>query len=174
MIVVALIGTLTTIAIPNMQKFQARSRVAEAKTHLRSMSTAYITYYHANDAVSTNLVTIGWQPEGTPRYIYGIFVSASADTGQLVTQGRVNGSLMVTNAGLPLSFLNLLPSSPLFVWLNTAPNADRPGPLLMRVAAVGNVDSDDTLDTWIYDTINIGVMFGTDAGFNHTVDDTET
>ena len=43
MIVVAIIGILAAIAIPNFIKFQARSKQGEAKTNLKSLFTAQKT-----------------------------------------------------------------------------------------------------------------------------------
>src|ERR1700678_400737 len=45
MIVVAIIGLLAALAIPNFLKFQARSKQAEARTNLKSYYTANKSYY---------------------------------------------------------------------------------------------------------------------------------
>ena len=45
MIVVAIIGVLATIAIPNFIKFQLRSKSGESKTNLASIRTAEKSYY---------------------------------------------------------------------------------------------------------------------------------
>ena len=39
MVVVAIIGILATVAVPNFQKYQARARIAEAKAHLNGIFT---------------------------------------------------------------------------------------------------------------------------------------
>ena len=45
MIVVAIIGILAAIAIPNFLKFQLRSKTGEAKTNLAAMRTAEEGYF---------------------------------------------------------------------------------------------------------------------------------
>lgn len=50
MIVVAIIGILAAIAIPNFVKFQCRSKQSEAKTNLKAMYVAEESYYGEYDA----------------------------------------------------------------------------------------------------------------------------
>ena len=45
MIVVAIIGILAAIAIPNFLKFQLRSKTGEAKTNLAALRTAEEGYF---------------------------------------------------------------------------------------------------------------------------------
>ncbi len=45
MIVVAIIGILAAIAIPNFVRFQARSKQSEAKVNLKSAFTAEKAYF---------------------------------------------------------------------------------------------------------------------------------
>ena len=45
MIVVAIIGILAAIAIPNFLRFQAKSKQSEAKTNLGGIFTAEIAYF---------------------------------------------------------------------------------------------------------------------------------
>src|SRR5262245_28242590 len=70
MIVVAIIGILAAIAIPNFIKFQARSKQGEAKSNLKSLFTSQKSYYQEYDAYRTNLKDIGFAPERGNRYIY--------------------------------------------------------------------------------------------------------
>jgi type IV pilus assembly protein PilA len=77
MIVVAIIGILAAIAVPNFVKFQCRSKQSEAKTNLKSMLVAYESYFSEFDVYpdvpdptgATN--HIGWHPKGAKiRYNY--------------------------------------------------------------------------------------------------------
>ena len=45
MIVVAIIGILAAIAIPNFLKFQAKSKMSEAKTNLGAIYTGQLSYF---------------------------------------------------------------------------------------------------------------------------------
>jgi type IV pilus assembly protein PilA len=88
MIVVAIIGILAAIAIPNFVKFQCRSKQSEAKTNLKAMYVAYQGYYSefsnypdvADPMTTTN--HIGWHPKGAViRYDYGGTGNATGFTG---------------------------------------------------------------------------------------------
>ncbi|MEO5667283.1 MAG: type II secretion system protein [Bdellovibrionota bacterium] len=63
MVVVAIIGILATIAIPNFQKFQARARQASARTELTGIYTAQKSFVIEYNSFSASLPTIGFVPE---------------------------------------------------------------------------------------------------------------
>jgi len=69
MIVVAIIGILAAIAIPNFLKFQAKSKQSEAKSNLGAVFTGELSYYGEQNAYG-NFQQINWSPSGTPRYQY--------------------------------------------------------------------------------------------------------
>ena len=60
MIVVAIIGILAAIAIPNFLRYQAKSRQAEAKTNLGAMFVAE----HRTSASATDMAA--WERSGMP------------------------------------------------------------------------------------------------------------
>jgi type IV pilus assembly protein PilA len=96
MIVVAIIGILAAIAIPNFIRFQLRSKAAEGKTNLAAIRTAQEGYasefgtYIPSTASPSNLDpgnlsadkqnwqdnggfgTVGWAPEGETYYSYAV------------------------------------------------------------------------------------------------------
>ncbi len=95
MIVVAIIGILAAIAIPNFVRFQLRSKSSEGKTNLAGIRTAEESYFAANNAYITaaispamlatpasskqnfvdaggNFNTIGWKPEGQVYFRYAV------------------------------------------------------------------------------------------------------
>ena len=55
MIVVAIIGILAAIAIPNFLKFQARAKQSEAKTNLKAMFTASKSRYAEDSELKCGL-----------------------------------------------------------------------------------------------------------------------
>ena len=73
MIVVAIIGILAAIAIPNFIAYQAKSKQAEAKVSLGAIFTSIVAY-QAESNPQTYLPTvigqIGYQPSGAPRYSF--------------------------------------------------------------------------------------------------------
>ena len=93
MIVVAIIGILAAIAIPNFLRFQLRSRAGEGKTNLAAIRTAqegfaaeFSTYVaaaaHPAGALGTDKMNwtapaagfddVGWAPEGPVYYNYSV------------------------------------------------------------------------------------------------------
>ena len=63
MIVVAIIGILAAIAIPNFLRFQAKSKQSEAKTNLGGIFTAEIAYFGEKN-VFGDLNVVSWAPIG--------------------------------------------------------------------------------------------------------------
>ena len=88
MIVVAIIGILAAIAIPNFLRFQARSKQSEAKTNLKAIFTAEKSYYAEKDTYA-ELDVVGFAPEAGSRYAY------------CVTAGEVVFTGTGTNPGCP-------------------------------------------------------------------------
>ena len=118
MIVVAIIGILAAIAIPNFVKFQCRSKQSEAKTNLKAMFTAQESYraeYDTYQALTTTQTCstcsnpIGFQPKGQKiRYNYSASATTIAFTGTGVGVGDVvddqwrmahdNNMILITNS----------------------------------------------------------------------------
>ncbi|MBF8259569.1 MAG: pilA, partial [Actinobacteria bacterium] len=72
MIVVAIIGILAAIAIPNFLKFQAKSKQSEAKTNLKAIYVAETGYFGENN-VYASFSAVNWVPVGKKLiYAYSI------------------------------------------------------------------------------------------------------
>ena len=78
MIVVAIIGILAAIAIPNFLKFQAKSKQSEAKANLGAIFTGETSYFGEANTYG-NYGQINWSPSGQPRYQY-LLASATIAT----------------------------------------------------------------------------------------------
>lgn len=88
MVVVAIIGILAAVAIPNYQKYQARARQSEAKIALAAIYTAEKAFSTENSSFSACLSNIGYSPDGytanpTSKRYYTIGFDAAA-TGDAV------------------------------------------------------------------------------------------
>jgi type IV pilus assembly protein PilA len=68
MIVVAIIGILASIAIPNYQKYQAKARTSEAKIQLSAAFTAEKSFIVEYSSFTACLAAAGYVPDGTQRY----------------------------------------------------------------------------------------------------------
>ena len=102
MIVVAIIGILAAIAIPDFIKFQARSKQGEARANLKSWFTAEKSYYQNNSAYCVDTVVVGYQPERGNRYAYDFGVGAAFNGGIVTYQARNVATLDTTtsNSGI--------------------------------------------------------------------------
>ncbi len=125
MIVVAIIGILAAIAIPNFARFQAKSKQSEAKLNLKSIFTAK----KANAAEYSTYAcgTAGFTPEPGNRYTYraggGSVVPTQKPAAATINEANVGGATESTSA---------------FV-----------------ATAMGNIDADAFNDGWRIDETNL-------------------
>jgi type IV pilus assembly protein PilA len=68
MIVVAIIGILAAIAIPNFLRYQAKSKQAEAKVLLSGIFTSETAYYAEQNTYAVDTNNMGWTPAGKVKY----------------------------------------------------------------------------------------------------------
>ena len=71
MVVVAIIGILSSIAIPSINKYMAKARQSEAKSNLASIYTANKALYAEFRFYDNRFSVIGYNPEGRLRYNIG-------------------------------------------------------------------------------------------------------
>jgi len=117
MIVVAIIGILAAIAIPNFVRFQLRSKSSEGKTNLAGIRTAEESYFAEYGTYITaltspamlaapssskqnfvdaggagaNFDTIGWKPEGQVYFQYAVNSMATDYTADAQADIDANG-----------------------------------------------------------------------------------
>ena len=70
MIVVAIIGILAVIAIPNFLKYQARAKQSEAKTNLVAIHTSEMAYFAEKNAYVDDFNAIGFAVTGSSQLYY--------------------------------------------------------------------------------------------------------
>ncbi len=78
MVVVAIIGILAAIAVPNYTKFQVKARESEAKTTLGAIYMSEKAYIQEAIGATTNLVRSGYTPDGSPLFNCG-FTTGQAE-----------------------------------------------------------------------------------------------
>ena len=147
MIVVAIIGILAAIAIPNFIAYQAKSKQAEAKVALGAIFTSAVAFNAEsvpNTYAPAGIGLIGYTPSGAPRYSFWYAVDAT-----------VGGP----GPGTPTVF----PGAPPVVTgsCNTGAAPATGGtvaasPTGFTTGAIGNVDGDVACDEWtMNDTRNL-------------------
>ena len=68
MVVVAIIGILSAVAIPNYQKYQSKARQTEAKINLAAIYTAEQSFAVEQSSFTGCLGQIGYAPTGAKKY----------------------------------------------------------------------------------------------------------
>ena len=71
MVVVAIIGILAAIAVPNYQRFTAKSKQSEAKANLSAIYSAERAFFSEWQTYQPGFSAIGYQPSGSLRYTHG-------------------------------------------------------------------------------------------------------
>lgn len=92
MIVVAIIGVLSAVAIPNFKKYQAKAKTSEAKVQLAAAYTALQAFYGDYGVYSTCLAYMGYDPgnEYLSRYYAIGFGGATGTEGLAATVATVS------------------------------------------------------------------------------------
>jgi type IV pilus assembly protein PilA len=163
MIVVAIIGILAAIAIPNFIKFQARSKQGEAKANLKAWFTTQRAFLQEKDRYEEDIKIIGYAPERGNRYAYyfqkeptkweerkaeALDAELTSAFGISVDSGKFKGAKTApgfVEIGLSHAGTGGEPKKP-------GISGDCPGCNIDAVAA-GNIDNEtDGTDTWYIST----------------------
>lgn len=166
MIVVAIIGILAAIAIPNFIKFQAKSKQTEAKANLKAVFTAQRSQYQEHDKYLTTVDELGFTPERGNRYWYQLGAGTSHSRSGVTSTGAT------TDTGIDVDLFKYptATAEPIAVLLagvafagneGTAPSTT-PGlgagvcPACNFMAfAAGDIDNETTgVDTWYIASID--------------------
>lgn len=96
MVVVAIIGILSAIAVPNFKKYQAKSKTSEAKLQLSAAYTAEQSFFSDYDTYSYCLKYMGFNPanESAQRYFAIGFGSATSTCANCDTVSAANGAVI--------------------------------------------------------------------------------
>lgn len=122
MIVVAIIGILAAIAIPNFLQYQLKAKTAEAKTNMGAIKTSQEAFAAENDqyicaatrpagnatasktawgaVAASGFTLIGFQPAGDVYYRYG--VAAAQPAAAALTASGANGTVGGNTANDPV------------------------------------------------------------------------
>jgi type IV pilus assembly protein PilA len=180
MIVVAIIGLLAALAIPNFIRFQARSKQSEVKANLKGLFTAEKSYYQEKDTYSGCIKQIGFSPERGNRYHYTVNSTVRTDeacgTSELradapgvsnPTDGDIMADTFKYGAGAGITAANATKAAPAYTpitpfgttvtvlanLVGVTPNlADANGSF--GGGAQGDIDNDVNLDLWYISSVS--------------------
>jgi len=134
MVVVAIVGILASIAIPNFLKYMARSRQSEAKANLAAVFVSETSFYGENSRYGS-FNEVG----------YTLATSSGATTNRYTYRSPAIGGA-ATSSGTP--GIDLIPAA---VGGNTPENTvhqSGAGGGSFTATATGNIDVDPTPDEW--------------------------
>ncbi len=143
MVVVAIVGILAAIAIPNFIKYQAKSRQSEARTILGSVFVTEISFYGENVRYGS-FSEVGYTIAGTSnRYTY-----RSPAVGGTATSSGTAGVDMIPNGVGTFSGENTLVPSMAATGAGGS----------FTATAAGNIDADATFDWWHVNHLKQGLQ----------------
>jgi type IV pilus assembly protein PilA len=110
MVVVAIIGLLSAVAIPNFRKYQAKSKTSEAKLQLASIYSAMQSFYSDFDNYGSCLNQMGYDvgAETNSRYYATGFAAASATYNLMAVS---NGAVAACTNGVAWSSVLAVPAA---------------------------------------------------------------
>jgi type IV pilus assembly protein PilA len=138
MIVVAIIGILAAIAIPNFLRFQLKAKSSEGKTNLAAIRTAQESYFAE----------------------YGAYVSADPSPPAVADNNKTTYTDAVANKGFDI--VGWSPEGQ--VYFNYSVNTDAPNNTRFTAAAHADIDADGTPQLWGYKKCSTGTC---EAGKAH-------
>jgi len=136
MIVIAIVGILAAIAIPNFLTYQARSRTSEAQVNLGAIFTSQISSQTNTGFFLDNFTFNGWAPTGAANQRYTYFLAAGGTA-------CANAAGCNQWAGIPIATT--------FAVCGVAGSvavASTVVPPTFNATARGNIDGDTTEDCW--------------------------
>lgn len=90
MIVVAIIGILSAIALPNYQKYVLRSHRTSAVNTLQDLASRETSYYSTNNAYTSSLTALGYTSDP--------FIAPDASSAYYSVSAAVNGNSFTLTA----------------------------------------------------------------------------
>lgn len=146
MIVVAIIGILATMAVPNFSRMQARAKQSEAKANLSAIYTAEKAFYAEWSTYYSSMADIGYVPEGKMNYGVATASGASAPIGGnfVAATGPGAGCNDTTTCGS----LNIQKTASVMAASGASAAANTAG---FTAGAVGNLMGGAVADIWTMD-----------------------
>ena len=149
MIVVAIIGILAAIAVPNFLRFQAKAKQVEARSSLKAAITAQRAFFGATDRFSSLPFEAGFQPERNNRYAYFFAATVVQDNRSVANPPTVATATSISVDTFKGYAAIITPGS---LGCGTALVDVTPASTAWTGAAVGNIDSDAVVDQWTVST----------------------
>jgi type IV pilus assembly protein PilA len=156
MVVVAIIGILASIAVPNFQKFQAKARQSEAKGNLSALYTSEKAFFAEWNNYFGDFRDIGFAPEGNLRYRVGFSgkgntLPVMGYTGPSQTDGAATTDATVFDTSIWCVVTTYPTSSCKETAYVGSIAAGVTAATTFTATAIGTISNSGTVDTWTID-----------------------
>ena len=167
MVVVAIIGILSAVAIPNFKKYQSKSKQSEAKIALAALYSTEATSLADYDTYATCLTSLGYETPPRGYYLTGFAAAHGASGAQIVGRGAACGTAGdgTGNAILPTTPLraNAASANPAVTQIPLGVIVTATMSISFVASSAGNISNAVAWDVW---TINQGkTMLNSTQGF---------
>jgi type IV pilus assembly protein PilA len=133
MVVVAIIGILAAVAIPNFTKYQAKSRQTEAKIGLAALFTAEKSFSAENNTYTGCTAQAGYVPDGAAHYYAQGFVAGSASASNCGPAGNIACNFYSFSGTAGVSTCNSSNAAAVAVWTTTGSDINYAANLVAKV-----------------------------------------
>ncbi len=154
MIVVAIIGVLTAVALPTYTRYIAKARQTEAKAGLGSVYVAMKAFIKEHGVYHGNFKAIGYEPDGQLRYRLGFSGSVGAPVIPVAlssTELREITATYISTSGCGTRFTSCTEEA---FFAGVISDATWSSETFVTKAA-GNVDSEGVEDVWSINERNV-------------------
>lgn len=157
MVTIAIVGILVALSMPSFLKLQAKAKQTEARTALRALYDLQTARFQETDSYTALVGQLGFNPDRGNRYAY-LLVASSATfdsrTGTVAATATNANAISVDTFAFPTAT-----SNPSFVQQSGCTSASSisvitGGAGSFTAAAVGDIDSDSTLDEWTISSLS--------------------
>jgi len=154
MVVVAIIGILSAIAVPNFKKYQAKSKQSEAKIQLAALYSTEVAANADYDTYATCISELGYETPPKGYYLVG-FTADEPTSRAIVVARNANNASSCTASNFAISPTTFLNASKVVTVLADLPAlAGATAPTQFKAGAAGNISGNGTSpykDIWTID-----------------------
>jgi type IV pilus assembly protein PilA len=154
MVVVAIIGVLSAIAVPNFKKYQAKAKQSEAKIQLAALYSAEVGSLSDYDTYGSCILDLGYEISPKGYYLVGFASANATENAIIVARGAACDDTIfdadIPAAGQQTASGTTFPATGSLAGTNVVTSGAAGAPATFIAGAEGNITS-LRLDMW---TIN--------------------
>lgn len=150
MVVVAIIGVLSAIAVPNFKKYQAKSKQSEAKIQLAALYQTEVSAQADYNTYATCINDLGY--ETSPKGYYWVGFSDHYTDGNTIITSAPYSATCGSNSGVQPAVLLKVQGTSAAISDLPEPGATGVSTIVFKGGAVGQISSTNSgFDKWTID-----------------------